>query len=53
MLKLIANRHKDQRDLIELAGIEGVDWAYVRQWATTWDVEANLEQLLNARQHDA
>lgn len=46
VLKLIANRSKDHRDLVGLASMEGLDWAYVHHWADVWDISDRLEALL-------
>jgi len=45
VLKLIADRPKDQGDLHGLAQLPGVDWAYVERQANEWGVEARLERL--------
>jgi hypothetical protein len=45
VLKLIANRPKDQADLVALAALPGLDWAYVEQWAEAWDVAVLLRAL--------
>ncbi len=44
ILKLLAMRHQDQRDialLIDLRG-ETLDWAYIEHWAEVWDVTEAL-----------
>lgn len=48
VLKLIANRKKDQNDLIELAALEAVDWSYVEHWAPVWGVTELLTNLREA-----
>ncbi len=45
VLKLIADRPKDQGDLDGLARLPGIDWAYVERWAREWEVGARLERL--------
>ncbi|MBA4179246.1 MAG: hypothetical protein C0506_01520 [Anaerolinea sp.] len=48
VLKLIANRKKDQNDLIDLALLDGIDWSYVEHWARVWGVSellANLREI--------
>ena len=45
VLKLIADRHKDQDDLRELAQMENLDWPYIEEWAATWEVEDRLQRL--------
>lgn len=46
VLKLIADRTKDQADLEGLAGLAGVDWSYVERWAAAWGV---LDRLMRTR----
>jgi len=46
VLKLIADRTKDQADLEGLIGLGTLDWAYVEKWATTWGV---LDRLHSKR----
>jgi Nucleotidyl transferase AbiEii toxin, Type IV TA system len=48
VLKLIADRTKDQADLEGLLGLGAIDWAYVEKWATTWGV---LDRLRRKRDH--
>jgi hypothetical protein len=36
VLKLIANRTKDQIDLLGLCALPELDWAYVERWASEW-----------------
>lgn len=45
VLKLIANRPKDHRDLISLGMIDGLDWAYIEQWAEVWGVQRLVPEL--------
>ena len=45
VLKLIANRPKDQIDLAALAGLPDVDWTYVERWADAWRVSDALRRL--------
>jgi hypothetical protein len=42
ILKLIANRPKDQRDLLELGQMPDIDWAYVEEWAPIWGIVERL-----------
>ena len=44
VLKLIADRPKDQADLDGLLGLGALDWAYVEKWATTWGVLDRLHR---------
>lgn len=36
ILKLIADRPKDQADLAGLVRLPGLDWAHVERWAEQW-----------------
>jgi hypothetical protein len=45
VLKLLANRQKDWRDMVELANLPGIDWPYIEKWAATWQVEGRLAEL--------
>jgi hypothetical protein len=45
LLKLIASRHKDQRDLIDLGRIASLDWPYIEHWAPIWDISERLADL--------
>ena len=47
ILKLIANRSKDQIDLVGLCGLHDLDWDYVERWAREWQVSELLEQIRN------
>jgi hypothetical protein len=38
VMKLIANRPKDQIDLIGLLGLAALDWSYIERWADEWGV---------------
>ena len=42
VLKLIANRRKDQVDLLGLCALEGLDWPYIEHWVEDWDLAAAL-----------
>ena len=50
VLKLIADRTKDQADLEGLLALGALDWAYVERWATTWGV---LDRLRSKRRGGA
>ena len=52
VLKLISFRPKDQKDLLELGKIEGLDWSYVEHWASIWDVKDRLAKLREWLEHD-
>lgn len=45
VLKLIANRSKDQKDLAELVQLPGIDWDYVEREAAPWGVAERLRAL--------
>lgn len=45
VLKLIADRAKDQVDLFGLAKLPRIDWPYVEQWSTEWQVLDRLKRL--------
>ena len=48
VLKLIANRPKDQADLLALVALPDVDWPYVERWADAWSVGDVLSRLRRA-----
>ncbi len=48
VLKLIANRPKDQVDLLALAALPGIDWSYIERWADAWNVRDVLGRLRDA-----
>ena len=48
ILKLIADRAKDQADLDALSRLPGVDWSYVERWAQDWELTARLAELREA-----
>ena len=52
ILKLIANRSKDHKDLIDLVVMTGLDWPYIRRWAEEWQVTDRLEDLLTLTADD-
>ncbi len=52
VLKLIANRKKDQNDLYELARLEGIDWSYVEYWSGVWGVTGVLAALREAMEQE-
>jgi hypothetical protein len=45
VLKLIADRPKDQIDLLGLAALPDLDWAYVDRWAKVWGVHERATRL--------
>ncbi len=45
VLKLLASRHKDFKDLLDLGKLPDVDWTYVERWAAVWEIEDRLETL--------
>ena len=53
VLKLLASRHKDFRDLLDLGKLPDVDWDYVRYWCDIWQVTDRLENLRRMIAEDA
>ena len=49
LLKLIADRAKDQRDLDGLRRLPDIDWSYVERWAEEWELTAQLAGLREPR----
>jgi hypothetical protein len=45
VLKLIADRPKDQEDLRGLARLPSIDWSYVERCAEEWRVQGRLLRL--------
>jgi hypothetical protein len=45
VMKLIADRPKDQVDLLGLAHLPAVDWPYVERWAAEWQVLDRLRRI--------
>ena len=45
VLKLIADRPKDQEDLRGLARLRSLDWSYVERCTEEWDVQGRLRRL--------
>lgn len=45
IMKLIANRSSDHRDLYSLGEIEDLDWPYIEHWSAIWQVEDRLADL--------
>ena len=45
VMKLIADRPKDQVDLVGLVTLPEIDWAYVEHWAEEWQVLDRLERI--------
>jgi hypothetical protein len=46
--KLVSDRQRDQRDVLELAAVEGLDRGYIRDWAQRWHVMDVYERLLGS-----
>jgi len=42
VLKLIADRSKDEKDLIALCALPDLDWGYVDDWAEEWGVRDRI-----------
>lgn len=49
VLKLIADRPKDQDDLRGLALLPSLDWDYIGRWAAEWGVTDRLARLRGGR----
>ena len=49
VMKAIANRPKDQRDLDELAKLPNLDWDYVVDNARVWGVESVIDAARSRR----
>ncbi len=45
VMKLIADRAKDQVDLIGLVDLPDVDWAYIEGWAQEWQILDRLQRI--------
>jgi Nucleotidyl transferase AbiEii toxin, Type IV TA system len=45
VMKLIADRPKDQIDVHGLAALPDLDWAYIEHWAAEWGVTDRLRRL--------
>jgi len=43
--KLIANRARDQLDLLGLCALPSIDWSYVERWARQWDRTDELQRI--------
>jgi hypothetical protein len=53
VLKLIAFRGIDQRDLIPLLRRGGLDWGYIEEWAAFWEVTDRLALIRQARDSES
>jgi hypothetical protein len=47
--KLLSDRQRDQRDVLELWAIDGLDVAYIRQWVVTWRLGEAWARLTGER----
>ena len=45
VLKLLASRNKDWKDLYDLGKLPDVDWAYVERWCEVWEIGERLTSL--------
>jgi hypothetical protein len=45
IMKLLAMRGRDQRDIGNLIGRKGLDWRYLEHWAAAWDVAGRLAKF--------
>ena len=52
VLKLIANRSADHRDLMGLGQVEGLDWEYIEYWSKIWEVSDALASLRVSLEQD-
>jgi hypothetical protein len=52
VLKLIADRMKDQADLYDLAALKGIDWSYIEHWSQVWGINERLAGLRQAMEHE-
>ena len=49
VMKLIADRRKDQNDLLGLVELPGLDWPYIEAEARVWEIEDRLARLRAGR----
>lgn len=45
VMKLIADRPKDQLDVLGLLQLCSLDWEYIQRWARHWNVDQHLARL--------
>ncbi len=45
VMKLIADRPKDQVDLVGLVALPNIDWAYVEHWSEEWQITDRLQRI--------
>lgn len=45
VLKLIANRARDEVDLLGLCALPSLDWDHVEHWAREWEVTETLRRI--------
>jgi predicted nucleotidyltransferase len=48
VMKLIADRAKDQIDLVGLAALPEIDWTYIEHWAEEWQILDRLQRIRDA-----
>lgn len=46
VMKLVSDRQRDQRDVLELAALPGLDIGYIRTWAKRWEVMPAFNRLI-------
>jgi hypothetical protein len=51
VMKLIANRPRDQVDLTGLLGLPALDWSYIERWADEWGVTDILRRAAERVTH--
>jgi hypothetical protein len=44
ILKLIADRNKDFKELLDLGALPDLDWGYIEHWTTIWGVHDRIER---------
>lgn len=52
VMKLIADRAKDQVDLLGLVELPDIDWSYIERWAGEWQILDRLERVLGTKRKD-
>jgi len=48
VMKLIADRAKDQIDLVGLVALPAIDWVYIERWAEEWQILDRLRRIRDA-----
>ena len=50
VMKLIADRPKDQIDLQGLVQLPDIDWPYIEKWASEWEITDRLSRVRGTRE---